>query len=225
MGLLMATLGFDHVTGGFDLAAGGYSVLWLLTLTWLSGGAIIMFEQRRTGSARVEGGLAMSLALHVLISLGVFFVFTIVHHTVVSYEPTVESIDDLLSFSHLLSNTIVVYYVAAFSIILLVAWALTREIRRPRALARWPSVAVLIPLTGIVLVLVLLTNVNIVRADIQYKQGLNWDDAQQWDASIAQYEESIRLAPQQDWYHLDDAFAPVHDGFEQMEQDIDYGTL
>jgi tetratricopeptide (TPR) repeat protein len=51
-------------------------------------------------------------------------------------------------------------------------------------------------------VLIVTINADIVRADTHYKQGLNWDDAQQWDASVALYEESIRLAPQQDWYHL-----------------------
>jgi len=41
-----------------------------------------------------------------------------------------------------------------------------------------------------------------VRADTHYKQGLNWDENQQWDASIALYKESMLLAPEQDWYHL-----------------------
>jgi tetratricopeptide (TPR) repeat protein len=44
--------------------------------------------------------------------------------------------------------------------------------------------------------------VNIVRADTHYKQALNFDEQQQWDASMALYKESIRLAPEQDWYYL-----------------------
>jgi len=51
-------------------------------------------------------------------------------------------------------------------------------------------------------VLILTTNINPIRADTIYKQGLEWDRRQQWDASIAIYEEAIKLAPDQDWYYI-----------------------
>jgi tetratricopeptide (TPR) repeat protein len=202
MGLVMATLGFNLITGGFNVAVKGYSVLWLLTLTWLAGGAIIMFERRREGSQRIEGGIAMSLLLYVLISLGIFFLFIAFHYLIVNYQPVIESIDDLLSYSRLLSSTVVVYYVALFTVITIAAFALTREAPLPRSLGHWASLVVFVILMVGAAGLIFLTNINIVRADIYHKQGLHWDNAQQWDASMTIYEESIRLAPNQDWYHL-----------------------
>jgi len=201
-GLVMATIGFNLIIGGFDLAAKGYSVFWLLTLTWLAGGAIIMFETRRKSSRRIEGGIAVSLLLYVLISLGIFSVFSAFHYTIVGHQPQITTMDELLSYSRLLASTIVIYYVVVFTLIILAALALTREARLPRTICHWASAAVLAMLTVVATVLIFLTNVNIVRADIYYKQGLNWDNAQQWDASIALYDESIRLAPDQDWYYL-----------------------
>ncbi|TKJ30423.1 MAG: hypothetical protein CEE40_05115 [Chloroflexi bacterium B3_Chlor] len=202
MGLIMATLGFDLIIARFDLAATGFSVLWLLVLTWLSGGAIIMFETKRQTSQRTQGGAVMSTLVYVLISLGIFLLFIVLHYNIVSHEPQIRNIDDLVRYSQLLSNTILIYYAAVFTIIILVTLALASESRLPRTLCRWPSVAILIVLTVGVTALIFVTNTNIVRADIHYKQGLNWDEAQQWDASIALYKESIRLAPGQDWYYL-----------------------
>ncbi len=202
MGLIMATLGFNLITGGFDLAAKGYSVLWILTLTWLSGGAIIMFERRRKGSEGFGGRIFVSLLLYVIISLGIFLTFSALHYMIVGHEPQIANLDDLLSHSQFISSTIVVYYVAVFIVIMLTALALAREAWPSITLRRWASVPALVILMLGVAALIFATNVNIVRADIHYKQALNWDGAQQWDASMALYEESMRLAPSQDWYYL-----------------------
>ncbi len=202
IGLVMATLGFNLITGDFNVAAKGYSVLWLLTLTWLSGGAIIMLEGRRKSSRSVGGSTVVSLLLYVLISLGVFVVFSAFHHTMVSYQPEIGSIADLLTLATLLASTIVVYYVALFGLIILAAVTLARGIRRLKTLRHWASPLILVILVVAVAAVISSTNVNIVRADIYYKHGFNWDNAQQWDASMALYGESIRLAPNQDWYYL-----------------------
>ncbi|NIN68266.1 MAG: tetratricopeptide repeat protein [Anaerolineae bacterium] len=202
MGLIVATLGFDLIIAGTDPAATGFSIPWLLALTWLSGGAIIMFERGREASERAQGGVLIALVTYVIITLAIFIPFMLVHYSIVSHQPEVRNIDDVVTYSQLLSNTILLYYATVFVCIFLVALALITERRLPRAFGHWPSMAILIVLMASAAVLILSTNVNIVRADIHYKQGLNWDGAEQWDASIALYEESMRLAPEQDWYHL-----------------------
>jgi tetratricopeptide (TPR) repeat protein len=203
MGLVMVTLGYDHITGVLEVSAGGYSVPWLLVLTWLAGGAIIMFEWRRGVAQDSQSGIVQPLLVYVVVSLGIFATFTAIHYSIVSYEPEIRSVDDLVTYSRLLSNAVVFYYAVVFTIMLLVALALAAGRARlaPR-LARWPSaVAVPVLLVGAI-VLVFSTNVNLVKADTHYKQGLNWDENQQWDASIALYKESMLLAPEQDWYYL-----------------------
>jgi len=46
------------------------------------------------------------------------------------------------------------------------------------------------------------TNLDSIRADIFYKQGLTFDGQGQWDGSLAMYKEAIDLAPDQDFYYL-----------------------
>ena len=203
MGLVMATLGYDHITGVFETSAGGYSIPWLLALTWLAGGALIMFEWQRGVSRDDRSGILVPMLAYILISLGIFFSVTALHHSIVSHEPAITTIDDLVSYSRTLSNAVVVYYAVLFSIILLVALALAAgRAKLAPSLAGWPGAVVVPVLVVVVSVLVFSTNANLVRADTHYKQGLNWDDQAQWDASIALYKESMRLAPEQDWYHL-----------------------
>ncbi len=203
MGLVMATLGYDHITGVFNPAAGGYSVPWLFVLTWLSGGAVIMFERRRHPARAIEAGVAAPLLAYFIISLGIFAISSSIHYSIVNYEPQIETVAELLDYSRTLTNTVTIYYVLVFTVIILVAVA--QAARRSKAaprLCHWPSAVILPFLVVGAFVLIQSANLNLVRADILYKQGLNWDERGQWDASIALYEESIRLAPEQDWYHL-----------------------
>jgi tetratricopeptide (TPR) repeat protein len=203
LGLVMATLGYDHVTGMFKASAGGFSVPWLLALTWLCGGAIIIFEWRMGIGQGARPSVALPLLTYVLISLGIFAVFTAVHYSIVSYAPEMKTLDDVVSYSRFLTNAVVVYYVLVFATMLLVALSMAaRTGRAALRLGRWPSAVAVPLLVAGVAVLILSTNVNIVRADIHYKQALNWDEQQQWDASMALYQESVRLAPEQDWYYL-----------------------
>ena len=202
MGLAMATLVYDHVTGSWEPAAGGFSVPWLLALTWLAGTAIIMFEKRATEAQSVEGRTVPRLLAHSGISLGIFLVFGVVHYSLVSYEPDVRTVDDLVAYSRLLSNTIVLYYVVVLAVIFLVALSLSAVVRVQPKIRHWYSVLALVLLGLAAGVVMLTSNLSIVRADTHYKQGLNLDEQQQWDGSLALYEESIRSAPEQDWYYL-----------------------
>jgi tetratricopeptide (TPR) repeat protein/O-antigen ligase len=201
-GLVMATLSYDHVTGNFDPAAGGFSVPWLMVLTWLASTAIVMFEIRADSSRGSDRGTVAPLLAHLVISLGIFFAFTAIHYSLVSYEPNVRTVDDLVAYSGALSNTIVLYYGVVLGTILLTALALSTRIRNLPSIRRWYSVLALAVLAVAAGALTWSSNVSLVRADTHYKQGLNLDQQQQWDGSLALYEESVRLAPQQDWYYL-----------------------
>jgi tetratricopeptide (TPR) repeat protein len=202
MGLVMATLSYDHITGSFVPSARGFSVPWLFSLTWLAGTAIIMFETRGRNAQGREGSIVARLVAYSLISLGIFVIFTTIHYLLVSYQPDVRSVDDLVAYSRVLADTVVLYYVAVFGVILLVAFSLFARVRALAVLRHWYS-ALALALLGLAAgAMIVAANVDIVRADTYYKQGLNWDERQQWDASLALYKESIRLAPEQDWYYL-----------------------
>ena len=45
-------------------------------------------------------------------------------------------------------------------------------------------------------------NVNLVKADMFYKQGLAYDSNQQWPGAIGPYDKAIALSPNEDFYYL-----------------------
>jgi cyclophilin family peptidyl-prolyl cis-trans isomerase/tetratricopeptide (TPR) repeat protein len=108
-----------------------------------------------------------------------------------------------------MANTITFYYVVSFLVIVGLALVLTFLFRRSVAAwkmtGRLPDLAVivaLIILPAVALVLVYVSNVEIVRADILYKQGLSSEKAGDWDGAIFFYDKSIELEGRQDFYYL-----------------------
>lgn len=45
-------------------------------------------------------------------------------------------------------------------------------------------------------------NVNLVKADMFYKQGLAYDNGRQWPGSIGFYDKAIQISPNEDFYYL-----------------------
>jgi cyclophilin family peptidyl-prolyl cis-trans isomerase/Flp pilus assembly protein TadD len=108
-----------------------------------------------------------------------------------------------------LANTITFYYLFVFFVIIALAATLTFLFRRATRAWRWTgaladvaliaSVVILPILAGI---LILSSNVSIVRADILYKQGLSSERARQWEGAIYFYDQATDIAPDQDFYYL-----------------------
>ncbi|MCL5962367.1 MAG: tetratricopeptide repeat protein, partial [Chloroflexi bacterium] len=59
-----------------------------------------------------------------------------------------------------------------------------------------------LPLAVLAVLAVVFLNVNVVRADVSYKQGLGYDMAKRWDKSVEFYQVAIDLVPDQDYYYL-----------------------
>jgi tetratricopeptide (TPR) repeat protein/O-antigen ligase len=57
-------------------------------------------------------------------------------------------------------------------------------------------------LAAVALLVVIGLNVNLVKADMFYKQGLAYDNAQRWPNAIGPYEKAIQIAPNEDFYYL-----------------------
>ncbi|MFQ5885679.1 MAG: tetratricopeptide repeat protein [Anaerolineae bacterium] len=198
---LLITLVFDFLTPGFDPAAKGFSIPWLFFLTWALATSLI-FAQIGSEAAPQGGSPLLSFLSYGLISLGLPLVFALSLGRTVSIAPSATTIEEVIDLAWRGTGTVMIYYLATFGLLLLSALALMQEGERAFAPASWPR-RVLYPLfLPLVAVLILTTNINPIRADTIYKQGLEWDRRQQWDASIAIYEETIKLAPDQDWYYI-----------------------
>lgn len=102
------------------------------------------------------------------------------------------------------SQFISYFYVWAGILVLALALALFLSERRLPARA-WQGIVVgwAYPLVAAAaIVLVVSTNLNVIVADIYYKNGDAYDKAGRWDLSVPAYQQALRLAPSQDFYYL-----------------------
>ncbi len=201
MAFLLITLVFDFLIPGFDPAAKGFSIPWLFFLTWTLATCLIFAEIASEAASQGRSPL-LSFFSYGLVSLGLPLVFALSLERVVSITPSVTTIEEVIRLAWRGTGMVMIYYMATFGLLFLSALALMREGERAFAPASGPRRTLYPLFLPLVAILILTTNVNPIRADTIYKQGLEWDRRQQWDASIAIYEETIKLAPDQDWYYI-----------------------
>jgi tetratricopeptide (TPR) repeat protein len=200
VGLILVTMGFDYITPQFNLAAKGYSLVWLLGLTWLLGGAVIV---ALTGRRQfIRSNWPLPLLFYSLISLGCFLIFFIVRTRQVRIGITVASLSDLLKQAGAVANGLVLYYVFVLLLLLAIAGASLRGMSLPSGSwrRRYAWLYPLLVVGGAVLIFV--TNLSVIKADIVYKHAKSYFEAGHLDASIALYQEAIKLAPKEDYYYL-----------------------
>jgi tetratricopeptide (TPR) repeat protein len=97
--------------------------------------------------------------------------------------------------------------VLVFGLVFALSLALMGEIRIVRPSGQVAGVWIYSLLSlGVVLIgvvwIVLDTNLKVVHADMVYKQAQPYERQGLWDFSIILHQEAIRLAPQEDFYHL-----------------------
>jgi tetratricopeptide (TPR) repeat protein/O-antigen ligase len=178
-----------------------YGILGIVGITWLLGSAIVIAEWiRRGGQGEWRGPLGACLAL----SLVVGFLFAmIMAGRLVSTQRQTQLLDQARMIMGMLST----YYVLVFGLMPLTALALMGEVHLPRASgqssATWLYSLLLVSVVLIGAVwIVLSTNLKVVHADMVYKQAQPYERQQLWDFSIILHQEAIKLAPQEDFYHL-----------------------
>jgi len=115
---------------------------------------------------------------------------------------TVASLGDLLKQAGAVANGLVFYYVFVLLLLLAIAGALLRGMSLPSSSWR-RRYAWLYPLLVVgVAVLIFVTNLSVIKADIVYKHAKSYFEAGHLDAGIALYQEAIKLAPKEDYYYL-----------------------
>jgi len=205
----LCTLAFDFIVRA---PAGDkiWILLWLLSLSWLLGGLVVGSE-----AATLRGAGARGMWSFVGVTLAVYLGYIFVHRSVLGSAAAAAPG----------MNTSVVLLLLYYGMLLalLVAWAaiLSRELPvedERQATAHRHRPVYLYPLAAIAaLILVFRTNVDVVRADIWYKNafqgeheratsevnGGQWDEADQsFQSAVAIYDRAIDLAPHEDYYFL-----------------------
>jgi tetratricopeptide (TPR) repeat protein len=202
-GIMMVTMVFDYRTANLPIATRGYSVFWLFFITWLFSGIIITLELLKAKTSQHDmADWALTFLLYFVVSLGCLFAFHFIHIGQLSARANVTNIADVMRQADRVANTLIIYYLFFFFLLLALATALMREAALPPRTWRianwWLYPILIVGLTWIVL----MTNLNVIRADIYYKQGQAYDNKQSRDAAIELYKKALTLAPNEDFYYL-----------------------
>ena len=144
----------------------------------------------------------MASLLYVLISLGCLLIFFIVRTRQMHIGITVASLSDLLRQASAVANGLVLYYVFVFLLLVAIAGALLWRMSLPPSFWRRRYAWLYPILVAGIAALIFTTNLSVIRADIVYKHAKSYFGAGQHDASIALYQQAVKLAPKEDYYYL-----------------------
>jgi len=201
-GILMVTMVFDYRTVNLPISVKGYSVFWLFFITWLFSGVIITVELFKKTSQHDLADWGLAFLLYFVVSLGCLFAFHFIHIGRLSVQANVTNIAELIGQASRVANTLTVYYLFLFFLMLALATSLMRETALPLRTwrtANWWLYPIL--MVGLIWI-ILMTDLNVIRADIYYKQSQVYDNPKDRDAAIELYKKALTLAPNEDFYYL-----------------------
>jgi tetratricopeptide (TPR) repeat protein/O-antigen ligase len=183
VGLILATMGFALIGGQINSQGQRFALLGFFVTVWLICSTIAIIEAGE-GMASLADSIQRA---PLLISLGWFVAFLIVQIFAMQVDG---------------ANLLILYYLYLFLTMVVIAIVLLKAAPTPirfRPGIHWWPYPLLI--TGVI-VPIIVANVNPVKADIYYKQGLAHANSGQWDESIALFQRALKLAPEQDFYYL-----------------------
>ncbi len=182
-GLILTTMVYDFV-----IMEKPYGLLWLILLIWLFSGVVFVAQMGKASSRRGGAWWLRSLASYLLVSGVCLALFWFIHYS--RLPPKAEP-----------RNIITVYYLWLFASAALMALSMMRGRTLPRTLWRKTNLLLYPVLIAGVALLIFFTNINVVRADIVFKQGLFYE-GKDWNQSVGLYHIALQLAPSQDYYLL-----------------------
>jgi tetratricopeptide (TPR) repeat protein len=203
VGIMMVTMVFDYRTARLPIATRSYSVFWLFFITWLFSGIIVTVELLKAKTSQHDAaGWSLAFLLYFVVSLGCLFAFHFIHVGRLSAQANIANIAEVMRQADRVANTLTIYYLFLFFLLLALATVLMQETALPPRtwrIANWWLYPILV--VGLIWI-ILITNLNVIRADIYYKQGQAYDNQQSRDAAIELYKKALTLAPNEDFYYL-----------------------
>ncbi len=203
VGVILITMVFDFITRNYDIRAGNYSIFWLFVVVWLLSSIVVLALSSAQGDSHTEqGDWVRGLVAYLLLSLGSFIIFLLLYSRPLHADVTAQGLDAVMQIASHINTLLIVFYIAVAVLFLAMAWALYRA--EPVSGPSWQfrNWWIYPPLVVAMLWLVLTTNIQVVMADMVYKQALPYDNRAEYDASIPLYLKTVALAPTQDFYFL-----------------------
>ena len=177
------------------------AILWLILFTALVGTLMAVAGQSREG--RLPRWRRHAL-LYSLVSGLIFLLFGLWQAHSLRFA-IIDSFETLTAQADTAANHILRFYWGSCLMGLAVAftiWAVRSRQNLPLARRLWASALASIVAIVAVVFIIITRNVNIVRADIYYKQGLAHDSARQYGLSSFLYSTAIAVTPDEDYYDL-----------------------
>ncbi len=203
-GLLLAAMltimVFNFVSPSFGAAANSTWILALFVFTVLVACLTLLAQvQTQFGAKAKPSDWLNRFLLIALIGITPVAVYTVIHLPRLTQRPGMNALEAIST----IADSITLFYAFFFLLMLVLAIFLMQEVPTPVSTLREPFFGLIYLALAVVCgIIIITTNLNSIRADIFYKQGLNFDGQRQWDGSLRMYEEAIKLAPEQDFYYL-----------------------
>lgn len=183
-----------------------YGVISMLILVWLLGGGLAVAEMAKAGLFKKEskGSWAKALLVYLPFPLVIVLLYAAWHVNVLRQPILQQGQINVIQASDLVASVLVVFYVAAFLLLLIVGVVLYWQDNapKPRPLGRGAISWAHLPILIVAVLVIWLTNVNVIRADIIFKQGDYYDRNKLWQASVEVYKHALEVAPNEDFYYL-----------------------
>ena len=200
LGVLLQIMVFNFLSPNFGASTNTQWIFLLFIFTGLVG-TLVMTAQVQVQHPSDDAGSSwlQRYLLIGVIGLSVMALYALLHLSRLGPSSARNVVDSIT----IVADTITVFYLFFFVLALILAVVLMQEGSMPNVSMREPFFMIFYLVLAIAAILVVkTTNLDSIRADIFYKQGLNFDGQRQWDGSIAMYKEAISLAPDQDFYYL-----------------------
>jgi O-antigen ligase/tetratricopeptide (TPR) repeat protein len=189
VGLILIAMSFSLIFHKFDIESDFMTVV-LFLLVWLLSGAILIADTvGRVLQRRDEDNWVNSLLAYVLVSLLCWLLIFSFH--VIGLPP-----------SQNLANIVVIHYICFGLGILAIAVSLLGNVSLPRHFWHKANGWLYAGLTIVVVLFIITTNLNVVKADIYFKAAKAMVGYENWDLGLALYNRAVELAPGQDRYYL-----------------------
>ncbi len=202
MAIVFIILTFDFVPVQFDFSTGRYSLLWMLSITYLVGTAIT-FADLAVKQKRWKNSInwARAAMLFLVTSLG-YAAFYVLLHSQQRHILTGGGITDALDAANKLSNILIGFYIALFLLMTIIAGMLIQK--QVKGLQTWRANNWWLypPIIAAAILLIGFKNINVVKADTLLKEGDRYRSAQQWNNAIRLHQEAIALDSDEDFYYL-----------------------
>jgi tetratricopeptide (TPR) repeat protein len=188
LNIIQNSLAPSGLPGHFGLS---YGVLSMFLLTWIVGSYVVITEnQRGTSLAQENSGGMVDFGIYLCITLMVYFVGIILQSL------NIRSATDF-------SVTITLYCVGMGILILLTAWSLSLDAAFQDKFC-WKGALWIYPvMISISLVVIITSNISMIKADIYFKQGQLLNEHKHFNGSFQFYRQAISLAPDQDHYYAE----------------------